>query len=242
VTAAGGSRRPDVSPRQPVLILGGFLITPEAYAPMADWIRRRQRVPVEVVPVGRLDWLLTIGAPGWRRILDRVDARVRRLQAVSPSGRVTLIGHSSGGVMLRLYLGDAPFAGRCWAGRDRCSRLVMLGSPHQAVRATPLRALVDRRYPGCAFADQVDYLAVAGRLDLDSADATALSRRGARRSYQAIAGDGEAVGDGLVPVSAALLRDARRQVLENTAHGRLFGRFWYGSPERLRQWWPTAVA
>ena len=27
-----------VDPQQPVLILGGFLITEEAYQPMADWL------------------------------------------------------------------------------------------------------------------------------------------------------------------------------------------------------------
>ncbi|QEY31269.1 esterase [Synechococcus sp. RSCCF101] len=229
---------------QPVLILGGFLIASEAYGPMADGLRDRQGVEVEVVPVSRADWLLTVWAIGWRRLLDRVDDAVRRLQARSPSGRITLIGHSSGAVMLRLFLGPEPFAGRVYDGRRRCNRLVMLGGPHQAVRATPLRALVDRRYPGCPFADQVDYVSVAGRLNLEGSSASALSRRGARRSYRTIAGDAAdgMEGDGLVPVASALLADSRQLVLEDTAHGRLFGDHWYGSPERLSQWWPFVLA
>ena len=36
-----------------------------------------------------------------------------------PSGRVTLVGHSSGGIMLRLFLDDQPFEGRRWNGRAR---------------------------------------------------------------------------------------------------------------------------
>ena len=226
--------------QQPVLILGGFLITPEAYEPLAEWIRREQGVVAEVVPVSRLQWLGTMGAEGWARILDRVEERAQALQRLSPSGLVSLIGHSSGGVMLRLYLGEEPFAGRRYAGHQRCNRLVMLGSPHQAVRATPLRALVDRRYPGCPFADHVDYVSVAGRLDLDGVNASGLSRRSARRSYRTISGDPEAGGDGLVPLSSALLNGSRHLVLEDTAHGGLFGRSWYGSPERIRQWWPFA--
>ena len=65
---------------QPIVILGGFLITGEAYAPMCRW-------------------LFTVGAWGWRRLLDRTAALVEELAAGSPTGKVTLIVHSSGGVM-----------------------------------------------------------------------------------------------------------------------------------------------
>ncbi len=44
----------------PTLILGGFLITPEAYGPMA--------------PASHGDWLLTSWSLGWTRLLDRVQA------------------------------------------------------------------------------------------------------------------------------------------------------------------------
>ena len=86
---------------QPVVVLGGFLITVEAYDPLAEWIAARTGAPVKVVPVSRLDWLATSWGFGWTRLLDRVDAAVRELQGRSASSRVTLIGHSSGGVMLR---------------------------------------------------------------------------------------------------------------------------------------------
>jgi len=91
-----------VDPHQPVVILGGFLITEEAYQPMADAIRQSGVADVVVVPVSRLDWLLTSWGFGWRRVLDRVAAAVEQQQTLSTSGRVTLVGHSSGGVMLRL--------------------------------------------------------------------------------------------------------------------------------------------
>ena len=226
----------EVTSDQPVVILGGFLITDEAYRPMADWIQRRSGAPVRIVHATRLDWLATTWGFGWVRLLDRVDACVRELQA-SHGRSVTLIGHSSGGVMLRPYLSDEPFEGRTYNGSNRCNRLVTLGSPHQALRATPLRALVDRRFPGCPLADRVDYLAVAGRLDLLSSNASRFSCRSASRSYKQICGDPSALGDGLVPVESALLRQARSVVLENTAHGGLFGSSWYGSLDRIEAWW-----
>ena len=220
-----------------MVVLGGFLITAEAYDPLAEWIATRTGAPVTVVPVSRLDWLATSWGFGWIRLLDRVDAAVRELQVRSGSSRVTLIGHSSGGVMLRPYLSGESFCGRRYGGADRCNRLITLGSPHQAVRATPLRALVDRRFPGCPHAERVDYVAVAARLDLSSSVASGLSRRSAARSYRQISGDPCVDGDGLVPVRSALLREARPVVLENTAHGGLFGSSWYGSEDRISAWW-----
>lgn len=100
-----------IDPNQPVVILGGFLITAEAYQPMADWLIKQGVQDAQIVPVSRYDWLLTSWAFGWKRVLDRVDLLVQELQAKSSTGRVTLIGHSSGGVMLRLYLSDQAFQG-----------------------------------------------------------------------------------------------------------------------------------
>ena len=101
-----------VDPNQPVLILGGFLITDEAYASLASWIQNNQGSIVNVVPSSKYDWLLTSWSIGWRRLLDRVDAIVQDLQSRSHTGKVTLIGHSSVVVMLRLYLGEHTFCGR----------------------------------------------------------------------------------------------------------------------------------
>jgi hypothetical protein len=187
-----------------VLILGGFLITEEAYQPMCSWLRQQTQQPVELVPANRFDWLLTSWAWGWRRLLDRAAAQAEALAARSATGKVTLIGHSSGGVMLRLFLADEAFAGRTYNGKRWTDRLYTLGSPHTAVRATPLRQMVDRRYPGACFADQVHYISVAGALA--EADGSALSQRMAPGSYQAIAGRRDLEGDGLVPVQSALLR------------------------------------
>ena len=157
-----------ISQNQPVVILGGFLITDEAYQPLADWIQASTESAVRIVHATRLDWLLTNSGFGWIRLLDRVDACVRDLQAASSTGRVTLIGHSSGGVMLRAYLSSEEFLGRHYNGAERCNRLITLGSPHQAQRGTPLRLLVDQRFPGCTETPRVDYVSVAGILDLSS--------------------------------------------------------------------------
>ena len=222
-------------PSQPIVILGGFLIDPPAYGPMCQRLEQLCGQPVRLVPVGKVEWSLTVFAFAWARILDRVAKTVAELAGSSPSGRVTLIGHSSGGIMLRLFLDDAPFQGRRYDGKALADTLVMLGSPHTALKATVLRAMVQRRLPGAAFADRVRYISVAG--DLDLATASPLARRLAPSAYRNSTGDAEDRGDGLVPVSSALLEGSTPVVLPGVAHGGAFGPSWYGTPEVVERWW-----
>jgi hypothetical protein len=138
--------------------------------------------------------------------------------------------------MLRLLLGDEPFAGRIYGHRQRVQSLVSLGSPHQAIRATALRQLVDQRYPGAFFSDQLAYLAVAGTIAPEQLRPRA--RRLTSRSYSAINNDPSSRGDGLVPLSSALLAGAEPLVLKGVGHGGWFAERWYGSADVLPQWVP----
>jgi len=222
-------------PPQPIVVLGGFLITAEAYGPMVARLASLSGQPVRLVGVGRAEWLLTVFPFAWARILDRVATVTADLAARSPTGRVTLIGHSSGGIMLRLFLDDAPFQGRRYDGKALADTLVMLGSPHTALKATVLRQMVQERLPGSAFADRVTYVSVAG--DLPLAAATPMARRLAPSAYRNSTGDPDDRGDGLVPVSAALLEGSTPLVLSGVAHGGAFGSCWYGSPAVVERWW-----
>ncbi len=241
--APGLGAPPEPAPAQPVLILGGFLITAEAYAPMVDTLGRLTGQPVRLVPVSRLEWLLTVFPFAWARILDRVAASAAELAQTSPTGRITLVGHSSGGIMLRLFLSDLPFQGRRWGGRQWADRLICLGSPHTALKATPLRALVDRELPGAFFRDSVRYISVAGEVDLNPAagEASDTARRLAPTAYRNSTGNAEDRGDGLVPVAGALLAGSTPIVLEGVAHGGAFGPRWYGTPEVVEAWWGRAL-
>tara|TARA_Y100001968_G_C19382952_1_gene731289 strand:- start:100 stop:810 length:711 start_codon:yes stop_codon:yes gene_type:complete len=225
---------------QPIVLLGGFLITDEAYLPIKKWVKTNMNLELNIVNVRKIDWLLTNWYFGWRKILNRVDKEVQRLKSSSPTGKVTLIGHSSGGVMLRLYLGDKSTNIQAYNGLKDCNILITLGSPHQAIRATKLRAMVDKMYPGNFYSKEVTYISVAGDLALGSNIATSFSKKSAGKSYKAILGNEFKTGDGLVPIESALLKGSNKIILNDTAHSKFFGKYWYCSEERIQNWWDEA--
>jgi len=224
-------------PPEPVVIVPGFLLTPGRFEGTRTALVSLGVAEARVVPVTLPDWAASVSAAGWARILDKIDRTVDRALEATGADKAVLVGHSAGGVMARLFLAPEPFRGRVYDGKRRVRGLITLGSPHQAVRASPMRMRVQKLYPGAAFATEVDYLAVAGR-------AVRGDRRGSRRersayrSYKMIGGDGDVWGDGTVPVESALLEGARRLVLAGVHHyGFRKGRRWYGSPDAVAEWW-----
>ncbi len=86
---------------QPIVILGGFLINGSAYKEMTEYIKSRTNNKVVIVPVNKIEWLSTNWSFGWKIILDKVDNIVNELSNESSTNKVTLIGHSSGGMILK---------------------------------------------------------------------------------------------------------------------------------------------
>tara|TARA_Y100001968_G_C19454192_1_gene771077 strand:- start:12158 stop:12853 length:696 start_codon:yes stop_codon:yes gene_type:complete len=225
---------------QPIIILGGFLISEEAYEPMANWLRQNINNDVTIINTSKLEWLYTSWPFGWVGLLDKVDKEVSRAIKRSINGKVTLIGHSSGGVMLRLYLSTDDFQGRRYSGKDNIGHLITLGSPHQAIKATKLRAFVDYNYPGSYF-KEVKYISVGGVLDINGENATRFAKRVSANSYKSITGKNNSIGDGLVPLSSSLLKDSRQIILKDTSHSKIFGKDWYGSLIRVSGLWSDLV-
>ena len=221
---------------QPIIILGGFLIDSSAYKEMGDLINSRSDNKVVIVPVNKFEWLCTNWAFGWKRILNRVEKIVKELSKESINKKVTLIGHSSGGVILRLYLSDLLFSGKIYNGKDYANCLITLGSPNQAKRATNLRNFVSSKLPGSFYHANVSYVSVAGELDLNGPIATNTSRRLSKSSYKALNGSENTIGDGLVPRDSALLVGSKKIIMKETAHGKAFGKEWYGSKNKVEEW------
>ena len=227
--------------KQPVLILGGFLINPNSYSLLTKWLRDKEGINAYIVQVNKLEWLLTAWEFGWVNILDKVDRQAKELTELSKTKKITLIGHSSGGVMLRIYLSDKKFSGRIYNGKLLSNTLITLGSPHQAAKATKLRALVDKLVPGSYYYKEVKYYSIGGSLNLNGNIAKKLSKRIAVNSYKSMSGFSDESGDGLVPLSSSLLKDSTKIVLKDVAHGLVFGKEWYGSKSAIENWWKKLI-
>jgi pimeloyl-ACP methyl ester carboxylesterase len=218
-----------------VVVLGGFLAPTRWYEALRSTLAADTGEPVQVVQTTTADWLSATTAAGWASILRKLHAVVEA--AASAAGaRVTLVGHSAGGVLGRLYLSPEPFEGERFAGLELVDHLVTLGSPHHNVRGATLRRFVDSTYPGSFFSPAVRYTSVAGRAVEGRVDG-GLGPRTAYYLYAYLRGNGACWGDGLVPVDAALLEGARRLVLDGVFHAPGWRRPWYGTPEVVTRWW-----
>ena len=217
-------------------MLGGFLITSEAYTPAKNIIENISNRKVYVVDVTRGDWFKSNSPEGWINILNKVKDKVALALKESNSKKVDLIGHSSGGIMLRLYLSSEPFNNIIFNGKSTTRNLITLGSPHQAVKATKLRRFVDEKYPGNFFKN-INYVSIGGEVEIYSKQTSMLTKLIAKNSYKSISGDKNESGDGLVPLSSSLLQNSQQIILPNTVHGGIFGKNWYGSTFKVKEWW-----
>jgi len=216
--------------------LGGFLVTSEAYFGIKNFLENHCNRKVYIVNITRIDWLNSSSLKGWINILDKVQETVYKVFSDTKTEKIDFIGHSSGGIILRLYLSDQLFGGMKYNGKSITENLITLGSPHQALRATKLRKFVDKEYPGSYF-NEVNYISIGGVVDIYSEKAYFLTKFLARRSYESISGDLKSEGDGLVPLSSSLLEGSNQVILQDTSHGGIFGEFWYGSESRVMDWW-----
>jgi pimeloyl-ACP methyl ester carboxylesterase len=227
---------------QPIVIFGGMFSFTMLYWGMQDVLTDLTAGQVWIVKTWGHDWLPSISTLGWAYLLRKLERVVQQAARESPTSQVTLIGHSAGGVLSRLYLSPRPFWGHAYRGLNYVERLITLGSPHYnrggLMRGGRLSRWVERHYPGACF-EQVKYTSVAGKLIQGERAGTPRARL-AYEPYEQIGGDGNAWGDGLIPVQSALLSGAQHIVLEGVGHFTGFGGPWYGSREVIPVWWQQA--
>ena len=114
---------------------------------------------VWVVNTRVFDWLTSVSKIGWFLVLNKLDITVMKALKNSGMSKLTLIGHSQGGVLARLYLRPEPFMGKRFLGVDQIDRLITLGSPHLnqggIQRGGYMSRWIDRQVLGFAFSARV---------------------------------------------------------------------------------------
>jgi pimeloyl-ACP methyl ester carboxylesterase len=223
-----------------IVIVGGFLSSPRFYQKMQQELSALTARPAYLVQIPAPAWLLTVTRLGYVGLLIAIDRAVERALRSASGQRITLIGHSAGGVIARLYLSPAPLMGRSFNGLKKVNHLITLGSPHYSQgnlrRGGALSHYVESRYPGAYFQPEVRYTSCAGKF-IRGNRAGSKFERWVYTQYEEICGQGDAWGDGLIPIQSALLKDSNQIVLEGISHYAIFGDPWFGSSTAIHQWW-----
>ncbi|MBE9099556.1 esterase/lipase family protein [Vacuolonema iberomarrocanum] len=224
----------------PTVILPGYLAGAPPYREMEEALRGMD-IPVVTVPLRRRDWLPTLGGRSITPILEKLDATVQQVRQQYGCDRLNLVGHSAGGWIARIYLGEVPYTihpsdgdrSGLWKAHPYVATLVSLGTPHISQERWTRRNLdfVKDNYPG-AFYPNVRYICVAGK----SIQGSRWRSWFAYSSYEQTCGDGDRWGDGITPIEAALLDGAENHVLDHVYHSPRPGQFWYGSEPVVKQW------
>lgn len=223
----------------PTVILPGYLESAIAYRQLQQSLQQLG-FPTVTVPLRRRDWIATLGGRPVAPIVRQLDRTVKQVLQEFHASQINLIGHSAGGWISRIYLGEKPYLGRSelqpslWEAHRVVATLITLGTPHISQERWTRWNLdfVNNNYPG-AFYKNVRYVCVAGKTIFGQ------KRRGswlAYSSYQLTCGQGNTWGDGITPIAAAHLEGAENIVIEGVRHSPRSRGDWYGSPEALKAW------
>jgi len=224
----------------PTVIIPGYLAGAAPYRLLETDLHQRGIV-TQVVPLTPASWLPTVGGRSVQPILQAIARTVEQVMETTGSDRVNLVGHSAGGWIARIYLGDTPYdvhpmdrdRPNCWSGHRYVETLVTLGTPHRSQERWTRRNLdfVNQTYPG-AFHDTVRYVCFAGKAVFGQRWQTWFTYN----SYQLTGGQGACWGDGITPITAAHLPGAKNLVLANVFHSPKPAIAWYGTPHVVDQW------
>jgi pimeloyl-ACP methyl ester carboxylesterase len=231
----------------------------------SDWLQVFLRGAVN------LDFWLSKAPPkiafGW--YLDRVAEQIKELTVDKEDSKVVLVCHSAGGWLARAALGfggtrdtissssdedDAQEKGVSFGiDLDRVLGMVTLGAPHTPpppevmdMTRGALR-ITHEEFPGAFHAPSLFYITVIGnaitgvkqmrKTPFEPTSATGF----AFNSYEAVCGNGTAVGDGVVPVVAGHVDSAMQIELPGVFHSINAPDSWYGSDSIINTWHDTMM-
>ncbi|MBE9215806.1 alpha/beta hydrolase [Plectonema cf. radiosum LEGE 06105] len=222
----------------PTVILPGFFESAEAYYNLEKSLQNLG-FPTLTVPLQRRDWIATVGGKSVIPILQQLDCTVKSILQQYGVSQVNLIGHSAGGWISRIYLGEVPYGKSSanlltWKAHPQVATLVTLGTPHTSLERWTRSNLdfVNNNYPG-AFYEKVRYVCVAGKTIFGQ---RRLGNWLAFSSYKLTCGNGNTWGDGITPIEAAHLSGANNLIIEGVMHSPRSPQIWYGSPESIGNW------
>jgi triacylglycerol esterase/lipase EstA (alpha/beta hydrolase family) len=228
-------------PMLPTVILPGYLESADVYLPLQQALTALG-TPTTTVPLKKRDWLPTLGGRSMIPILRQLDRTVNQALADHQATQINLIGHSAGGWISRIYLGELPYTIHgdvdesvgLWNAKAKIATLITLGTPHLSAERWTRKNLdfVNHNYPGALYPD-IKYICVAGKSVYGE---KRLGQWLAYSSYAMTCGQGNVWGDGITPIMAAHLAGAINLTIDGVKHSPRTSGIWYGSPEVRSQW------
>jgi triacylglycerol esterase/lipase EstA (alpha/beta hydrolase family) len=225
----------------PAVILPGYFARGTDYQSLENDLKQKG-IPTVTVPLRKRDWLPTLGGRSIVPIIRKIDHLVQETLQAYQVNQVNLIGHSAGGWIARIYLGEIPYnihgdvsdGEGVWKAHHYVKKLITLGTPHISQERWTKRNLdfVKNNYPG-AFYPQVEYICVAGKAIYGQRK---LGSWLAYNSYKLTCGIANCWGDGITPVMAAHLEGAHNLTLEGVMHSPRSPGLWYGSSTVQSAW------
>ena len=225
----------------PTVIIPGYFARATEYQAL-EHLLNEQKIRAVTVPIRKRDWLPTLGGRSVVPIIRQIDRTVKQVLQQHQADGVNLIGHSAGGWIARIYLGDKPYnihgdveaSEAVWQANTYVATLISLGTPQTSQERWTKQNLqfVNDNYPG-AFYEQVRYVCVAGKAIYGEKRWGSLL---AYNSYQLTCGEGNCWGDGITPIISAHLVGATNLTLDKVQHSPNTSGCWYGSPEILPAW------
>ena len=119
----------------PTVIVPGYLENAIAYRRLEQSLQELD-FPTVTVPLRRRDWLPTIGGRSVTPIVQQLDFTIKHTLQQHNATQINLIGHSAGGWISRIYMGEKPYLARgdvkpfLWEAHPLVATLITLGTPH----------------------------------------------------------------------------------------------------------------
>jgi triacylglycerol esterase/lipase EstA (alpha/beta hydrolase family) len=225
----------------PTVIVPGYLAAAGEYSALESFLNE-QGIDTYTVPLTKWDWVPTIGGRSMVPILRKIDLTVQKVRDKYGDSLINVVGHSAGGWVTRIYLGEQPYdihgdvqtSEAIWSNSQFVQTLITLGTPHTSNEYWTRKNLnfVNNNYPG-AFYSRINYVCLAGKSIYGE---QRLGQWLAYNSYKLTCGEGNSWGDGITPIIAAHLQGAVNLVLEGVRHAPNKSQLWYGSPEVVKEW------
>jgi len=228
----------------PILIIGGFGASWQAYQPLRQILEKVAHRRVFITRLVTLDWLSVVVSDDYSPLLKRLHTSVNETLRRTRSQQVMLVAHSAGGILARMYLGDQPYGRErlVFNGFQRVTTLVTLGTPHATTKLGRFGGLnqitfAQNTYPG-VYWRFIHYVTIISKTIYGVKDGTT-QERSAWNGYSMLTDNGEQWGDGIIPLSCSVLEGATHIQLEGLRHDpRPDEQPWYGqNEEAINLWW-----